>query len=126
MFLLLLLFANLCSEASFQVDSGIPDTSVGYTIAKKAGLSRISIISWNVITSTPVELCKIQTLAIKGRVRSRVPLRARIRRYILFFKKYPSLGIYHLHSRAGYKKLRELEETILWVDFSIVPEMSLH
>jgi len=58
------MFANLCSGASSQVDSGTPDTSVGYTIAKKAGLSGISIITWNVITSTLVEPYKIQTLAI--------------------------------------------------------------
>lgn len=31
-----------------------------------------------------------------------------------------------MHNKAGYKKLRELEQTILWVHFSLVPEMNLH
>lgn len=60
------MFANLCFGASSQVDFGGPEASVGYTIVKKPVLLKISIIAWNIITSTLMGLCKITDLGNKG------------------------------------------------------------
>ena len=52
-FLLLLMFASMCSGARSPVDFGGSDISVGYSYnEKKSGLLKISIITWNIITST--------------------------------------------------------------------------